>query len=94
MNWLKSEEDLNFFGFTICPTYQQTAENTWEGVISDSSTILLVLQDLGYMSERGGYQDLCIVQALLVAQVFPLPNKYRKRIEKSLSRFMKNVIKV
>lgn len=91
VSWLKTETQLKIFGFTICPTYQQTAEKTWEGVISGFVKVLFSWSSrtLDTLCQRVEVaRTFAMSKLYYVAQVLPLPTKYRKQIEQSLSSFL------
>ena len=91
VNWLKTENELKIFGFVICPTYQQTSEKTWEGVISGFEKVLYSWSSrtLDTLCQRVEVaRTFALSKLYYVAQVLPLPNKYRKKVEQKLSSFI------
>ena len=91
VNWLKTEQQLRIFGFTICPNYQQTVEMTWKNVIRGFEKVFYSWssRSLDTLCQRVEVAKVFAMSKLYyVAQVLPLPNKYRKRIEQKLSSFI------
>ena len=91
VKWLKIEKQLKIFGFIICPTYQETVKKTWEKVITGFEKVLYswssrTLETLYQRVEVA--KTFALSKLYYVAQVLPLPIKYRKRVEKNLSRFV------
>ena len=70
---------MKIFGFIICPTFQETVKQTWEKVITGFEKVLY----------SWSHRTLDTLQQRVdVAQVLPLSNKFRKRIESILSKFI------
>ena len=91
VSWLKTEKQLKIFGFIICPTYQETVKNTWEKVIIGFEKVLYSWSSrtLNTLCQRVEVAKMFALSKLYyVAQVLPLPVKYRKRVEKNLSQFI------
>ena len=82
---------MKIFGFTICPTYQQTVEKTWEGVISGFEKVLYSWSSrtLDTLCQRVDVaRTFALSKLYYVAQVLPLPSKYKRRIEQKMSNFI------
>ena len=82
---------MKSFGFTICPSYQQTLRQTWERVVKGFQSVLFSwqsrqLETLGQRVEVA--KTFALSKLYYVAQVLPLLNKYRKQVESSLSKFI------
>ena len=91
VNWLKTERKLKIFGFTICQTYQETLKCTWDNVITGFEKVLFSwsTRTLETLNQRVEVAKMFAMSKLYyVSQVLPLSTKMRKRIEKSLSRFI------
>ena len=69
---------MKIFGFTICSTYQETLEETWNRVREDS--FLLGSRQLETLGQRVQVASTFALSKLYyVAQVLPLPDKHRSR---------------
>ena len=91
VSWRKSEKQLKIFGFVICPIYQETEKKTWEKVLAGFEKVLYSWssRSLDTLRQRVEVVKTFALSKLnYVAQVLPLPNKYRDRIERSLSKFI------
>ena len=91
VKWMKVVTEMKIFGFTICPTYQQTLKQTWERVLRGFVKVLFSWQSrqLETIAQRVEVtKTFALSKLYYVAQVLPLPNKYRKQIESSLSKFI------
>ena len=91
VKYLKVVTEMKIFGFTICPTYQQTIKKTWERVLRGFNKVLFSWQSrqLETLAQRVEVAKIFALSKLYyVAQVLPLPNKYRKQVDSSLSKFI------
>ena len=91
ISWIKSESQLKIFGFLICPTYQETLEKTWSKVVISFERTLFSWssRSLETLSQRVEVVKMFAMSKLYyVAQVLPLLNRFRKRIERGLSTFI------
>ena len=89
--WMRTEKQLRIFGFTFCDTYQGTLKETWERTVKGFEKVLFSWQarSLETMSQRVEVaRTFALSKLYYVAQVLPLPAKYRVRIERSLSKFI------
>ena len=64
VKYLKVVTEMKIFGFTICPTYQQTIKKTWERVLRGFNQVLFSWQSR---------QIFALSKLYYVAQVLPLP---------------------
>ena len=88
VSWMKVVAEMKIFGFTICPTYQETLEETWKRGLS---SVLFSWQSrqLETLNQRVQVaKTFALSKLYYVAQVLPLPNKYVKKVESSLSSFV------
>ena len=91
VHWMKVVTEMKIFGFTICSTYQQTLKQTWERVVKGFQRVLFSWQSrqLETLAQRVEVtKTFALSKLYYVAQVLPLPNKYRKQIDSSLSKFI------
>ena len=91
VKWMKVVTEMKIFGFIICPTYQQTVKKTWERVVRGFDKVLFSWQSrqLETLTQRVEVAKIVALSKLYyVAQVLPLPNKYRKQVDSSLSKFI------
>ena len=91
VKWMKVVTEMKIFGFTICPTYQQTVKQTWDRVLKGFQRTLFAwqsrqLETLGQRVEVT--KTFALSKLYYVAQVLPLPDKYRRQIDSSLSKFI------
>ena len=91
VKWMQVVDEMKIFGFTVCPTYQNTLEKTWARVVQGFEKVLFSWQSrqLETLSQRVEVAKVFALSKLYyVAQVLPLPAKQRKRVESSLSKFI------
>ena len=91
VKYLKVVTEMKIFGFTICPTYQLTLDKTWERVVRGFEKVLFSWQSrqLETLAQRVEVtRTFALSKLYYVAQVLPLPNKVRKKIDSSLSKFI------
>ena len=91
VKYLKVVSEMKIFGFTICPTYQESVKKTWDRVLREFEQVLFSWQSrqLETLAQRVEVaKTFALSKLYYVAQVLPLPNKYRKQVESSLSRFI------
>ena len=82
---------MKIFGFLIHPTYQETLRKTWEKVVVGFERVLFSWQSrsLETLSQRVEVVKIFALSKLYyVAQVLPLPYKFRSRIESCMSKFI------
>ena len=82
---------MKIFGFIICPTFQETVKQTWEKVITGFEKVLYSWshRTLDTLQQRVEVaKTFALSKLYYVAQVLPLSNKFRKRIESILSKFI------
>ena len=75
---MKPVTEMKIFGITICPTYQDTLEETWKRVIKAFSNVLFSWRSsqLETLSQRVKVaRTFSLSKLFYVAQVLPLPNK-------------------
>ena len=78
VKWMKPVTEMKIFGITICPTYQDTLEETWKRVIKAFSNVLFSWRSsqLETLSQRVKVaRTFSLSKLFYVAQVLPLPNK-------------------
>ena len=91
VKWMKVVTEMKIFGFTICSNYQQTLRQTWERVVKGFQRVLFSWQSrqLETLAQRVEVaKTFALSKLYYVAQVLPLPNKFRKLVESSLSKFI------
>ena len=93
VNWIKvvTESEMKIFWFTICSTYQQTLNKTWDRVVRGFDKVLFSWQSrqLETLAQRVEVaKTFALSKLYYVAQVLPLSVKNRKTIECSLSMFI------
>ena len=75
----------------ILPTYQETLNKTWEKVVRGFEKVLLSWQSrsLETLSQKVDVVKIFALSKLYyVAQVLPLPPKFKARIESCMSKFI------
>jgi hypothetical protein len=91
VKYMKVVPEMKIFGFTICPTYQQTLKRTWEKVTSGFENVLFSWQSrqLETLAQRVEVaRTFALSKLYYVAQVLPLPVKVTKKINSCLSKFI------
>ena len=91
VRWMKVVTEMKIFGFTICSTYQQTLKKTWDRVGEGFQNVLFSWQSrhLETLSQRVEVaKTFALSKLYYVAQVLPLPDKCRRKISSSLSKFI------
>ena len=91
VRWMKVVTDMKIFGFTICPTYQQTLNKTWDKVVRGFEKVLFSWssRQLDSLAQRVEVARIFALSKLYyVAQVLPLPAKVTKKINSRLSSFI------
>ena len=91
VKWMKVVTEMKIFGFTICPTYQQTVKHTWDRVVKGFLRVLFAWQSrqLETLSQRVEVtKTFALSKLYYVAQVLPLPDKHRRQIDSSMSKFI------
>ena len=91
VKYMKVVTEMKIFGFTICSTYHQTVNKTWERVLRGFENVLFSWQSrqLETLAQRVEVaKTFALSKLYYVAQVLPLPNKYRKQVESSLSKLI------
>jgi hypothetical protein len=86
VKWMKVVSEMKIFGFLICPTYKETLTNTWNKVVEGFEKVLFSWQSrlLDTLSQRVEVAKVFALSKLFyVAQVLPLPDKHRRRVESS-----------
>ena len=88
---IKVVTEMKIFGFTICSTYQQTLNKTWDRVVRGFDKVLFSwqsrqLETLAQMVEVA--KIFAQSKLYYVAQVLPLSVKNRNKIESSLNRYI------
>ena len=93
VRWMKVLSEMKIFGFLICPTNKETLTNTWNKVVEGFEKVLFSWQSrlLDTLIQRVEVAKVFALSKLFyVAQVLPLPDKHRRRVESSLSKFIFN----
>ena len=91
VKWMKVVTEMKIFGFTICSTYQQTLTKTWDRVVRGFDQVLFSWQTrhLETLSQRVQVaRTFALSKLYYVAQVLPLPDKHRRKVESHLSSFI------
>ena len=91
VKYMQVVTEMKIFGFTICSTYQQTLKKTWERVSRGFEKVLFSWQSrqLETLAQRVEVARIFALSKLYyVAQVLPLPAKFIKKINSSLSKFI------
>ena len=91
VRWMKVVTEMKIFGFTICPTYQQTLKKTWDRVERGFEKVLFSWssRQLDTLAQRVEVARIFALSKLYyVAQVLPLPAKVTKKINSRLSSFI------
>ena len=91
VRWMKVVTEMKIFGFTICPTYQQTLKKTWARGLRGFERVLFSWssRQLDTLAQRVEVARIFALSKLYyVAQVLPLPAKVTKKINSKLSSFI------
>lgn len=88
---MKVVTEIKIFGFTICSTYQETLFKTWEKVLRGFEQVLCSWESrqLETLSQRVQVaRKFALSKLYYVAQVLPLPEEHRRRVERRFSSFI------
>ena len=91
VRWMKTVSEMKIFGFTICPLYKDTAMKTWNRVVRGFEQVLFSWESrqLETLSQRVQVvKTFALSKLYYVAQVLPLPDEHKRRVERRLSSFI------
>ena len=91
VSWIKTVSEMKIFGFTICPTYKDTATKTWKRVVRGFEQVLFSWESrqLETLSQRVQVvRTFALSKLYYVAQVLPLPGEHKRKVESRLSSFI------
>ena len=91
VSWIKTVSEMKIFGFTICPTYKDTATKTWKRVVRGFEQVLFSWESrqLETLSQRVQVvRTFALSKLYYVAQVLPLPAEHRRKVESRISSFV------
>ena len=91
VHWLRSVQKMKILGFTICPTYTETLQCTWDKVFRGVQCTLYSWEKraLSTLQQRAVVlQTFALSKLWYTAQVLPIPASIVKKLEAASSAFI------